>query len=362
MMIPTSALLATLLLTSLNVASGHVCMLYPRQRGNLSVIVPGDPSCYRRTMAACEGLPPSVPGTPFLRGEKTSVLVHQNLNHWVAPAADRTSGYFTLKLVGASAGTDVLLDTWSDFPAWDEVSQTNFTREITIPSGTSLGPHLLAFAYVSYNKDEVDPPSNTDAVFYNCADIDVVSNDRGQTAVNHPGTTTTATTTTATNTSAAAATSAATLATTTTPTYTCTTPDLWTARGVETTSTGGFLQHVLAVDNVQQQVYWSRQSSDPGVASFPSVTTITNFTSGREYVVTENGGKCAIYGPDQFYRLSFGGAAMGMTGGTGIGKGVYGFHGWVPCAVTCSRVGAVCCNVVSDVCGCVSLCAVFRVV
>jgi hypothetical protein len=309
-----------LLFLVLQLARAHVCILDPPQRGSLSVDVPGDPSCYRRT-GPCGGVKQTFPGTALLRGATSSIVVQQNLNHWVPPTQNRTSGFFEIKLVQASsAGTDVLLDTWSDFPAWDEVSQTNFTREITIPADVPLGAHVLSFAYVSYNKDEIDPATNTDAVFYNCADVEVVSNTSATTRV--PNTTPDKPQKPSESSTA----------------FTCTTPDLWSAHGIETTSHGDFLEHYIVVDNVQQQIYWSRESTGQNIQSFPTVTTITNFTSSREYVLTDGGTKCAIYGPDQFYRLSFGGAAFGMTGGTEIiAKGnsksndpqsVYGFSGF----------------------------------
>jgi hypothetical protein len=317
---------AYVLLLFLPLASSHVCILDPPQRGNLSVQTPGDPSCYRRTIEACTDIKPSSQsaGQTFVVDQLTTVHVQQNLNHWVSPTNDHTSGYFELKLLSTNGQNDVLLDTWSDFPAWDEVSQTNFTRKITIPSGTTLGPQLLIFSYVSYNRDEVDPPTNLDAVFYNCADIVVVDSATAKIAQKDPN-----------GLKEEITPSLKKKVSTTADVYNCTTPDKWSAKGVETTSNGDFIQHYIVVDNIQQQMFWSRKSSNPTVLSFPSVTTITNFTSGREYVLTESGNKCAIYGPDAFYRLSFGGPSTGMTGGVQIRGGggdgagsVYGFHGY----------------------------------
>jgi hypothetical protein len=312
-----TTILSLVLVLQVQLTSAHVCIIHPPQRGPLSVTTPGDPSCYRRT-GPCGGVKQTLPGTPFVSGSTVRVLVQQNLNHWVSPTTDRTSGFFSLKLANASSdGMDVLLDTWSDFPAWDEVTQTNFSREITIPVGISLGDHLLTFSYVSYNKDEIDPPSNKDAIFYNCADIQVVSNTSSKSKTNTLISTTTTTTTPKPKPSADNL------------TYTCTTPDMWSAKGVETTSKGDFIQHYIVVDNIQQQMYWSRETSTKNIQSFPTVTTITNFTSSREYVLTEGERKCAIYGPDQFYRLSFGGAPRGMTGGIMISDDqIYGFHGY----------------------------------
>ena len=53
-------------------------------------------------------------------------------------------------------------------------------------------------------------------------------------------------------------------------------------------SGGDFIDHYIVVDNVNQQMYWSRESSTKSITSFLTVTTITfgtlNFTSSREYM------------------------------------------------------------------------------
>ena len=453
--------LALLLLVA--ATTSHVCILEPPQRGPLSVVTAGDPSCYRRT-GPCGGVARgSAPGTPFVAGVDRTIRVHQNLvsrlthsphnfqssrshpllsnsrtptpphthttasplchlyqspvctgatqNHWTPPQGTRTSGYFTLSLVAADPSGDadgsapaVLLDTWSDYPSWDEVAQTNFTRTITVPADAAPGPAILAFAYVSYNVDEVDPPINLDAIFYNCADIVVVAGEPaavgdGTVAGEPPAAAAAAATVAmagagagtpqpsclcikkptcaagehaaatgncgnhgqypyycctsndglrgaagAMAEAAAAAAAAAVQAADINPSsaYTCTTPDRWSAQGLETMADGAFVSHHIVVDSVAQQMYWSRKKSrsnngdgGDGVQgavsslSADSVTTITNFTSGREYVLSAGGTACAVYGPDQFYRFSFGGPAHGMTFGESINGdlGVWGFQG-----------------------------------
>ena len=306
-------LLCSIFLLQTLTTTAHVCILHPPQRGPLNVTTPGDPSCYRRT-ENCHGIISTGRVTPLVSGSTTSILVHQNLNHWVPPTNTQTSGYFTLTLTAATNATNndaFLLDTWSDFPAWDEVSQTNFTRTVTIP--TMTGAAVLSFAYISYNVDEVDPPTNTDAIFYNCADVVIVA--AADAAVvdspARPNTTTTETTTDATS-------------------FSCSTPAQWSAQGIETLANGQFLNHHIVVDAVHQQMYYSREqsmSSSATSSSFPIVTTISNYTSGREYVLTENGKKCAIYGPDKWYPLNFGGVANGMSGGVEIATNVFGFQG-----------------------------------
>ncbi len=103
----------------------------------------------------------------------------------------------------------------------------------------------------------------------------------------------------------------------------CQAPDVWTAEGVEITESGSFVSHKIVVDQVAKESYWQRVSSDPAI---PSLTTITNYTSLLEYVIT--GPKaCDVYGPDPMYAIGFGvGFGMGPAASIGSG-GLWGFEG-----------------------------------
>ena len=58
---------------------------------------------------------------------------------------------------------------------WLQVYQTNFSVRVTLPAGLSSPNAILQLKYVSNNPDEIDPPSNTDAIFYNCVDLYVAT-------------------------------------------------------------------------------------------------------------------------------------------------------------------------------------------
>jgi hypothetical protein len=70
----------SLLLLFVCVACGHICSVFPPQRGPLSITGPGDDSCFRR-VGECGGQPQEKPKTTLRTGVNT-VLVQQNLNHW----------------------------------------------------------------------------------------------------------------------------------------------------------------------------------------------------------------------------------------------------------------------------------------
>lgn len=162
---------AGLLLLLLVPALAHICILDPPQRGGLDVSDPGDNSCYRRT-DYCGGVPAAAPTVSYYPGQYVNVVFQQNLNHWYP----EKPGYFDLA-ISYNAVSQPQNATWTtiagpmtDFPAHDMVWQTNFTFYAKMPH-TPCQHCVLRARYVSYNPDEIDPANNTDAIFYNCADI-----------------------------------------------------------------------------------------------------------------------------------------------------------------------------------------------
>jgi hypothetical protein len=117
-------LLALALAIALGPVFAHICILSPPQRGPLSVFMPGDNSCYRRT-PFCGGVNQTSPGTTLLAGSTTVIKVQQNLNHFTPS----NQGFFVLAVIyNSNPSRWTILDMWDDFPAWDMVSQVNFTR------------------------------------------------------------------------------------------------------------------------------------------------------------------------------------------------------------------------------------------
>ena len=156
----------------LHLVVGHICLLNPRQRGKLNVSTPGDDSCYRRT-SYCGAVPLASPLTTFAAGETISLSLQQNLNHFF-PARPGFLDVAVSYALDPSESDWISLASWPDAPAFDMVSQTTFSIPVTLPAKSSAHA-LLRARYTSYNPLEIDPPVNTDAVFYNCADITLVA-------------------------------------------------------------------------------------------------------------------------------------------------------------------------------------------
>jgi len=66
-----------------------------------------------------------------------------------------------------------VLHTIPDFWGIEMVQQNNFTVQVRMPAEAS--PHsVVRVRYVSHAPTEVDPDNNTQAIFYNCADVRLV--------------------------------------------------------------------------------------------------------------------------------------------------------------------------------------------
>lgn len=167
---PLALLLVVVVLT--HCALAHICILDPPQRGALNVSDPGDDSCYRRT-PYCGGIPAGPVSATYYPGQEIAVMFQQNLNHWYP----QKPGYFDLAIsynaiVNPINATWITLARMPDFPAHDMVWQTNFTFLAHLPH-EECDNCVLRARYVSNNPDEIDPSNNTEAIFYNCADVKI---------------------------------------------------------------------------------------------------------------------------------------------------------------------------------------------
>jgi hypothetical protein len=163
-----------------SIASAHICMWSPRQRGRLSITTPGDPSCYRPyPVDQCGNSPVELPQTKYKGGSVATLHFQQNLNHWTNANPGHFDAFISTNSVQNLTETDFTykFGSISDYPAMDMVTQTNFTITGTIPN--ILCPHcVLRLRYVSNNPDEVNNRhgNNPHATFYQCADISIYPN------------------------------------------------------------------------------------------------------------------------------------------------------------------------------------------
>jgi len=152
---------------------------------------------------------------------------------------------------------------------------------------------VLRLRYVSYNPMEVDPQNNTDAIFYNCADIALIGNPNEEVEVSSQQVILPKQSSSGLVESNAAG---------------CTAPPQWTVSGVETNRLG-VVQHQVWYDQINNVIRWDRTGVlEPGTG-VQTLSLVTNYTSEVEYLIYPDTTVCLDYGPDAFYPWSFGSSA-----------------------------------------------------
>ena len=128
-----SALLALAALTC--GAFAHICIDYPRQRGDFAINIPGSPACYRRK-PVCGGPAAGAPKTTWTAGEAVTMRFQQNLNHYTAtnpgsliidfsPIANPTTEAAFAKIPLALDGIE--LRPILDWNAYNEITQVRMS-------------------------------------------------------------------------------------------------------------------------------------------------------------------------------------------------------------------------------------------
>lgn len=146
-------------------------VIQPRQRGaNFTIAEPGSSDCFRRK-AECGGQDPAKPTYRYVAGAVQQVLIQQNFNHWYGQKQGHIDVAVSYNINNPVDSDFQVLGSTLDYPAHEQVMQTNFSLMVRMPS--KLCTHcVLRARYVSYNPDE-QFPNNTDSTFYNCADIEI---------------------------------------------------------------------------------------------------------------------------------------------------------------------------------------------
>ena len=189
-----------------------------------------------------------------------------------------------------------------DFAGHEMVQSTLFKVEVIMPA-VPCAHCILRTRYVSHNPLEVDPKNNTESVFYNCADIELIAPSSPAKApaalrVKPP--------------------------VQVASTYTCKTPDRFKASLVETNA-WGTVEHTVWWDAPSHLTRWDKNGSLDGSGSKTKLSLINNYTAPVEYVNFISRGQCHIYGNDHWYDFSFGGTATGMLH---IGRTTSGIDSW----------------------------------
>jgi len=251
--------------------------------------MPGDSSCYRRT-DYCGGVPLEKPSSKFLAGSYVRIEYQQNLNHWTAAKP----GFMEFAMSSDNNPTKpsdwTVLAVEQDYPGFEMVRQTNFTIGLMMPA-RPCDHCILRLRYVSYNKMEIDPPNNTDAIFYNCADVQILAVPPDTTPVQAPPT-----------------------APVLEPKadVSCSTPPVWSMSCAEATPLG-FIHHRIWWDSIKMFTRWDQIGNLWSPTTQDTLVLINNYSAPVEYVnfVTSRQ-KCYLYGNDYLYPWTYG-ASNGMT-------------------------------------------------
>jgi len=179
-----------------------------------------------------------------------------------------------------------------DFPAFDQVSQTNFSISVTFPHKTSSHA-LIRFRYQSNNLDEVDQGTT---IFYNCADIAILAASVGSEpllpkyVISSSG-------------------EDSLLKSKKTKSQTsllCATPALWTVTATQVFNTPQEdVIHHIYYDYSNNRTAWFKKTSSS------ELILINDYNTLVEYVIDPHAHTCQHYGADKFYSWTFGG--LGMT-------------------------------------------------
>jgi hypothetical protein len=263
-----------LAVVTVHVADAHICLTFPMQRGPAPSLLAGDPLCYHRT--GCP-LKRGAPTASFIVGVPTLLSFQQNFNHW-SPA--NGGGYIDVSASYDGETTWQSLGTrLDDMPQYNMNTQTFFSYPAIFPKS---GSAVVRVRYVSNNPNEVDPSNNTNAVFYNCADVIVTD---GASAADV----------------AAAKKIAKPEPVKAKGDFVCTTPPVWYATGSETITTPSgsmmpFMTHRIWYDQQQRFVKWTRSTQ------FSTYTDIWNLTDAGgytpEFLIDELKSTCEMAGGD----------------------------------------------------------------
>eukprot|EP00048_Salpingoeca_helianthica_P015086 m.224955 g.224955 ORF g.224955 m.224955 type:complete len:530 (-) comp16590_c0_seq1:123-1712(-) len=161
------AIHALVLCAVLALASAHICLMSPPQRGALNIHDAGDDTCFRHQWP-CGGQAPSPAPYPTYPPDgreyywDMEIDFQQNLNHYEVGYPGYIDISYTRKLNPTNESDFVTLYTLSDINYHMQSKQTNFTVYINNPR-INCAHCILRIRYVPHKPGET--------TFYQCADV-----------------------------------------------------------------------------------------------------------------------------------------------------------------------------------------------
>ncbi|XP_071954895.1 uncharacterized protein [Antedon mediterranea] len=142
------------------IIKGHVCIIYPRQRGTFDISTPGSQTCTRHT-APCGGIAAADPKVSYVGGSTIFFKFQQNLNHYETGFP----GYMDISYAMATDMNDFhTVAIIGDVNEYAQYHQRNYTIPIMIPN-IDCSHCVLRLRYISHKTGEHP--------FYQCSDIKI---------------------------------------------------------------------------------------------------------------------------------------------------------------------------------------------
>ena len=287
----STSVLLLLLCSGAALASAHMCLFDPPQRGPLHLDTPGDASCKHFGPDVCGSVAAGAVVASYEAGSNVILSFQQNLNHFAsAPTEKGTPGFFSVQVAPGSIPVESqfadIAGQILDINVMDEVWMGNFTFNATMPAYT-CDPCTLRVQYSPSGSTNI---SNN---FIQCADIAITPAADRRHPQRHvhklP--------------KHKAPTAAAPLNPATTD---CCAPKQFESKFVESSSDGS-----LSYDAVNQLIAFTLPQDtpadgNPGGQAGGFYMHYVNFSSTEEFVVDSLTGVCSMHTTDQWEDFCFG--------------------------------------------------------
>lgn len=138
-------------------AWGHLCLIFPPQRGPMDITRGGSKTCARHE-PECGGQPPDTPMSTYMGGKQMWIKWQQNYNHYVVGYP----GYMDISIVPISSPTWQTIAYVPDEYFYAQDHQQNYTAIVILPN-IDCEHCVVRARYQSHKPGE--------SIFYQCADI-----------------------------------------------------------------------------------------------------------------------------------------------------------------------------------------------
>jgi hypothetical protein len=154
-------MLCVLLLSTILSASAHICLTSPPQRGGANITGPGSRSCFNNKIP-CGGKLPG-PAVNLQGGVSNAIFFQQNLNHYSIGNRGWIDIGLSDKPNPQSDDDFEVLETFPDYNAYHQWTQTNFSVDVVLPDIDCPACVLR----IRYHPNKPTEPLN----FLQCADV-----------------------------------------------------------------------------------------------------------------------------------------------------------------------------------------------